>query len=638
MKKIIIIFFFFLSVFEAFSSPGDTTIIQTFTFDQGRQTAWTLRDGKFLFPDGSKTYEKVLMLYTLKCDNSMSPACGEWDYIFNTTLKQHTGVYIDTNEVIIDWCLGNYITPYGYGIDLENGWTWVYDVTDFVHLLKDSVHLQDGNFQELLDLKFLFIEGIPPRNVLDIRNVWQGSYNLKDFDSIITDTTFTLNSTVKSVKLRTTVTGHGFGNGNNCGEFCENIHSVKANNTKIAEWQIIQNCSNNPLYPQGGTWIYNRAGWCPGTRGTLQEFDLTPYVKNNSINFDYDIETDPYGNYVTHIELVTYGDVNCQKDVSAEMIIAPTNDYLQSRYNPTCGNPIIVIKNTGSNALTDVDIKYYFEGGSSNSYHWKGNLAFMQKDTIVLPVPDWNELTTTTGTFYFELSKPNGQQDPTPYNNKLSAAFTMPRKATVSKFRLDFMTNHAPTETSWKISDVWGNMLYQNESNLTANTSYQQIMEFQDGCYVLKVNDLGEDGLSFWANLPPNGEGTSGSLSLKRVTTSGTSYLPFYNFNGDFGKDFQFYFAVNNYLGIKDYQISNAKISIYPNPTTDFINIQVKDNTINKLDIQLIDVYGRVVKQAVLYNEISNGLDISTFSNGIYFIIIKNNNNNLGTYKIIKSK
>ncbi len=636
MKKNIFVLSFVLYFSSVFCAPGDTTIVQTFTFDQGRQAAWTVRDGKFLFPDGNKTYEKVLMLYSLKCDNSLNPACGEWDYIFNTVLKQHTGDYVDTNEVVIDWCLGNYITPYGYGIDLGNGWTWVYDVTDFVHLLKDSVHLQDGNFQEQLDLKFLFIEGTPPRNVLEIKNVWQGSYNLKDFDNIVTDTTFALKTSVKSVKLRTTVTGHGFGTGNNCGEFCENIHSVKANNAKIAEWQIVQNCSNNPLYPQGGTWIYNRAGWCPGTRGTLQEFDLTPYINNHSINFDYDIEYDPSGNYVTHVELVTYGDINFQEDVSAEMIIAPTNDYLQTRYNPTCGNPIIVVKNIGANNLTDLDIKYYFEGGSTNTFHWKGNLAFMQKDTVILPVPDWNEITSTTGIFTFELSKPNGKTDPTAYNNKLSSSFTMPRKATVNKFRLDFKTNHAPLETSWTVSDVWGNVCYQNENNLTANTAYQQIMELQEGCYVLRIHDLGEDGLSFWANLPPKGEGTSGSVSIKQANAAGTSFLPFKSFDGDFGMDYQYYFAVKNYLGLQHIQLSDKGVLVFPNPASDYVMVQLQNNDAATINIQLVDVYGKVIKNEILNNGNSLRIDLSSFSTGIYFLVVKEGTKSMGTYKLIR--
>ena len=74
-------------------------------------------------------------------------------------------------EVVDRYELYRYITPYGIGLDLdEDGWSWWYDVTDYMHLLRDSVQLEAGNWQELLDLKFHFIEGEPAREVL--RNIW----------------------------------------------------------------------------------------------------------------------------------------------------------------------------------------------------------------------------------------------------------------------------------------------------------------------------------------------------------------------------------------------------------------------------------------------------------------------------------
>ena len=86
-------------------------------------------------------------------------------------------------EVIDRYELYRYITPYGIGLDLgDDGWTWWYDVTDYLPLLRDSVELQAGNWQELLDLKFHFIEGEPARDVLDVEAFWKGQYGLSTFD------------------------------------------------------------------------------------------------------------------------------------------------------------------------------------------------------------------------------------------------------------------------------------------------------------------------------------------------------------------------------------------------------------------------------------------------------------------------
>ncbi|MCH8904167.1 MAG: hypothetical protein IIA45_09670 [Bacteroidetes bacterium] len=71
------------------AGPGDTTIVQAFTFGSP-QNDW------FLFPPDSIRFEKILMYYTLKCHpppgvgNPAFP-CGEWDYLTYSYLYEHTG-------------------------------------------------------------------------------------------------------------------------------------------------------------------------------------------------------------------------------------------------------------------------------------------------------------------------------------------------------------------------------------------------------------------------------------------------------------------------------------------------------------------------------------------------------------------
>ncbi len=75
-----------LSLFSivGWAGPGDTTTVQPFTFGSALE-------GKFLFPDSTHRWEKIIMEYTLKCNPAQSPACGEWDYLTYTYLYNHTG-------------------------------------------------------------------------------------------------------------------------------------------------------------------------------------------------------------------------------------------------------------------------------------------------------------------------------------------------------------------------------------------------------------------------------------------------------------------------------------------------------------------------------------------------------------------
>ena len=53
-------------------------------------------------------------------------------------------------------------------------------------------------------------------------------------------------------RLKTRASGHGFGSGNNCAEFCYNIHKVKVDGQELWSWQIMQECADNAsVSPRG---------------------------------------------------------------------------------------------------------------------------------------------------------------------------------------------------------------------------------------------------------------------------------------------------------------------------------------------------------------------------------------------------
>ena len=40
----------------------------------------------------------------------------------------------------------------------------------------DTLEIRAGNQQELIDLKFVMIKGVPPRDVVDMETIWRGDY------------------------------------------------------------------------------------------------------------------------------------------------------------------------------------------------------------------------------------------------------------------------------------------------------------------------------------------------------------------------------------------------------------------------------------------------------------------------------
>ncbi|MBK9371187.1 MAG: hypothetical protein IPN01_33650 [Deltaproteobacteria bacterium] len=92
------------------------------------------------------------------------------------------------------------------------------------------------------------------------------------------------------VELMTVVTGHGFGNTKEaCAEFCDHQHRFTVNGdyevtkehpTAGTRWGCAEQVYTEGVIPnQSGTWVYGRAGWCPGLEVDLWTVDLTGVAK-----------------------------------------------------------------------------------------------------------------------------------------------------------------------------------------------------------------------------------------------------------------------------------------------------------------------------------------------------------------------
>ncbi|MEO8516712.1 MAG: T9SS type A sorting domain-containing protein [Flavobacterium sp.] len=91
-------------------------------------------------------------------------------------------------------------------------------------------------------------------------------------------------------------------------------------------------------------------------------------------------------------------------------------------------------------------------------------------------------------------------------------------------------------------------------------------------------------------------------------------------------------FTVTQVLSAKDFLFS--KISVFPNPATNVVNISNADN-LDITKVEMVDINGRVIK-AVTPKTMSNiEINISDLTSGVYFMNIKTNEG-MTTKKIIK--
>ncbi len=536
-------------------------------------------------------------------------------------------------EVVEQYEIGRFITPYGINLDLGPGFTWTYDVTDYRPLLADSVHLAAGNWQELLDVKFLFIHGTPPRDVIKVENVWKGEYYLSNMDQTLLPKTVTLEPAAKSFRLKTRASGHLWDNATNCAEFCPKVHQVYANGSQVSSWQNWTDCGYVPVYPQGGTWLIDRAGWCPGEPVDEYAHELTPFIPQGSTDAEllYTVETDQYGLNILHVQLVSYGDINFQRDVELTGIVTPTITDEHSRYNPVCNYPVVRIRNLGAQTLTQADFAYGVDGGADCYYTWTGSLGFMEEVEVTLPTFDWNGLDLNNPRFHVTVDYPNGRSDQNPYNNSASTAFEMV-PVYDSIFIMITRTNNAGNETSYEFTDENDSIVFA-KSNFANNVTTNDTLRFVPGCYKLTFRDSGEDGLSFFANNDGNG-------AVRFRKYPGTAI--FKSFEADFGEKFEHQFMVGYPAGqfpLKDACTAPVRdttsvgllvapqpyVTMYPNPTQGKVLLRGLFYEPTDLVVEVYNIVGtRIVRQYENgVTQLDVPVDISNQPAGTYIVVVR---------------
>ena len=76
-------------------------------------------------------------------------------------------------------------------------------------------------------------------------------------------------------------------------------------------------------------------------------------------------------------------------------------------------------------------------------------------------------------------------------------------------------------------------------------------------------------------------------------------------------------------------------ITASPNPTNSVVNVQVKGGEPYLINWKLVNLYGqKVMEQTTESSDFS--IDLSHFSDGVYYLHIESNNEIIGILKIIK--
>jgi hypothetical protein len=272
--------------------------------------------------------------HSLACDNNRKGVCPAWDYLNYLYLCDRD----DPNRCTTEFA--RWITPYW------SGGRWVTDISPMLALLADggTRRLAYWTIQRYkVDVTLRFSnrgKALAPKQAVPILTggtFWDGKYNQRHGPMV-----FEVPEWAERVEIASLLTGHGNGRDKaNCAEFCNHTHHIRVNAgpehrrehpEAVTELGCLNRVNEGVIPNQAGTWVFGRAGWCPGLDVTPWVIDITADVHPgpwNRLTYqsyvdgkDYlaeppDGQDPPADGYDARIELTGYLVFYAGKDVAA---------------------------------------------------------------------------------------------------------------------------------------------------------------------------------------------------------------------------------------------------------------------------------------------------------------------------------
>lgn len=346
-----------------YKRPDDETLLnilneEQHNFGSAGQTQFTVVN----MPENMEDFDQLLLHISVECPNT---GCDPWDQPAQLMVIQDN----------VEYEIARFITPFG----IECG-DWVVDVTDFKSILAGPITFKSfvqvwGPSGWLVNVDLEFIKGDAP-SYQQLTELWREDnwvYGDPDVNYDLDAQTNTIAENTQEAHMRMTITGHGQGNTENAAEFANKTHTIMVNNATAGSHNLWKaDCAENACDDQAGTWLFSRAGWCPGQEVIPFLFDLNDEATpGEDLTLDYELEE--YTNLLntgynggSHTEphfrisgyLVEQSDMHFTSftNLKAQSILIETNGNPD---NPVFEAVKLTIRNTGTTAVSNPSVAYY---------------------------------------------------------------------------------------------------------------------------------------------------------------------------------------------------------------------------------------------------------------------------------------
>lgn len=129
-----------------------------------------------------------------------------------------------------------------------------------------------------------------------------------------------------------------------------------------------------------------------------------------------------------------------------------------------------------------------------------------------------------------------------------------------------------------------------------------------------------------------NASGSGGTVTyavgqIVYATNTGTT--------GSVAQGVQQPYEISIVLGIDNHSI-NLELTAYPNPTNNYLTLNVGNTALSTLNFQLHDISGKLIESRKIISS-SETIGMENLPTATYFLKVTNNNKEVKTFKIIKN-
>ncbi len=481
---------------------GDILTIPLFTNKQHNfAAAGQTHLSSIPLPDNNAMYKQIIMNISLACP---ATGCDPWDQPAKISLIKNGQTYE----------LARFITPYGKACG-----PWQIDVTSFKSLLQGSCDFESyiqvwGASGWLLNASLTFVKGYDPHPYQRITALWDNDnwvYGEPTVSYDLPDRTNPIHPNTQATDFRMTITGHGQANTDNAAEFSPKTHLIKVNGNIFSSHYLWKaDCASNSCNNQNGTWLYARAGWCPGQgvypliedisldaipgQNLLLDYELENYTNFLNTGYNGSSHTEPH--YKIHAYLIEKSD---QHIASANYINLKGEKIMNPVYGSDLSASTLIkfrFKNVGNVAISQPTVKYFINGvlgaseivnatinsGDSLDYTFTTTASFSAgiNYTIAAMVDAAGDQATSDDVISHYISQTVGINDLQELNFKL-----YPNPAT-NEFVIK--TNFRMNEAELIIVDVCGKIVYQKKINENSLNEIRVKEKLESGIYFVRLN------------------------------------------------------------------------------------------------------------------------------------------------------